>query len=191
MQTVTPIRFCACEASDHTVVTDFLYSIRDELYFSEHTVAVEIADLLYSRGGIIGGFHEGQMVALVGYFFGQEADNYTDQQTALIYVAGLAKPYRSSGIFAVGLAFLVKSLDQLGVTRLRLHVLETDKRLNAIYSTFATPIRTERNRRGLCCVLYGNSVEGVLAHLKQRRTQKYAYKPGHDQQLVDAIQHLG
>ena len=185
--TVTPIRFRTCDINDHADVIDFLYSIRDELYFSEYAVAAEIADLLYERGGVIGGYHNGQLVGLVGYFYGQEADSYTDKQTALIYVAGLAKPYRSSGIFAVGLRFLTEALYTIGVQHLRLHVVETDKRLNAIYSTFATPLRTERNRRGLCCVLYGNTVEAVLAHLQQRRVRSAAYRPGPDQQMIDLI----
>ncbi len=60
-------------------------------------------------------------------------------------------------------------------TEIRMHALESDRRLNSLYGSFAKVIRKEKNRRGLPCVLYGNTLDGVIHILTAREKRRHTY----------------
>lgn len=173
----SPIAFQVCHPDDAQGVSDFLYSIRDELYFAERHVAAEITDLLFTRGCVFTGVVNNEIAAVIGALFGEPAQAYANKEVGFIYVAGLAKPYRGTAAFRTGFRFVLERFQMMGLQEVRFHALETDARLNAMYSSFARPIGKERNRRGLSCVLYGRSIEDALATLNAREKRRHIYNP--------------
>lgn len=158
---------------DRQAVVDFLYAIGDELYFDERVVAEEIVALLYERGGVIVGETKGLVTAVTGYFRGDPADDYANREIGFIYVAGLAKTHRGTAAFRTGLRFVMETFQTMGLQEVRFHALAQDVRLNAIYGSFAQPMRQETNRRGFDCVLYGSSIDRVLDILDTREKRPY------------------
>ena len=54
---------------------------------------------------------------------------------------------------------------------------ETNTYTNMPYSKFAMPLKKEKNRRGITCILYGNSVAAVIDYLRRgpsHRTKRTA-----------------
>jgi hypothetical protein len=174
---MTQLKFRPCTASDSQQISDFLYSIGSELDISERTVSAEMTALLFANGGIIGGYDNDQLAAVVGYFHGDPSRDFADKQIGFIYVAALAKPYRGTSAFSDGLTFTMHLFKAQGLREVRLHALETNARLNAIYSQFARPLRRETNRRGYTCVLYGNRVDSILARRAEHRLRQHAMNP--------------
>ena len=161
--------------ADREGIIDFLYSLKDELYFAERAVAEEITSLLFIHGGAIVGTVEDEIVVVGGYFLGEPAQNFANKEVGFIYVAGIAKPYRGTAVFRTGLQYLLKTFQMWGLKEIRMHALESDKRLNALYGSFANVIRKETNRRGLSCVLYGNTLDGVMQVLAERERRRHMY----------------
>lgn len=173
----SPITFQVCRSVDAQGVSDFLYSIRDELYFAERHVATEMTELLFSHGCVFTGVVNNEIVAVIGALFGEPAQAYANKAVGFIYVAGLAKPYRGTAAFRIGFRFVLEHFQTIGLQEVRFHALETDARLNAMYSSFARPIGKERNRRGFSCVLYGRSIEDALVTLNERQRRRHIYNP--------------
>lgn len=173
----SPITFQVCRQDDAQGVSDFLYSIRDELYFAERHVAAEMTELLFTHGCVFTGVVNNEVVAVIGALLGEPAQAYANKEVGFIYVAGLAKPYRGTAAFRTGFRFVLEHFQTLGLQEVRFHALETDVRLNAIYSSFARPIGKELNRRGFSCILYGRSIEDALVTLNERQRRRHIYNP--------------
>lgn len=172
-----PIVFQQCSQADRQEITDFLYSLRQELYFSERKVAAGITELLFLRGCVFGGTVNEAVVAMIGVLYGEPARDYVNKEVGFVYVAGLAQRYRGTAAFRTGLRFVLEQFQQAGMTEIRFHALEKDRRLNALYSSFTQPIGREMNPRGLPCVLYGSSVTDALAILDQREKRRHMVHP--------------
>ncbi len=171
----TTVEFRTHTEQDREGIIKFLYSLKDELYFSERAVAEEITSLLFTHGGAIVGTVNDEIVVVGGYFLGEPASNFTNKEVGFIYVAGIAKSYRGTAVFRNGLYFMIKTFQSWGITEIRMHALETDRRLNSLYGSFAKVIRKEKNRRGLSCVLYGNTLDGVIHILTAREKRRHIY----------------
>ncbi len=162
---MSKVTFKNCSPAESTTITDFLWSMRDDFRFSKFSNVAAITDLLFEKGGVIGGYRDGAMVGMFGYFFGEPSRDYANKDTGFIYIAGLAKSVRRAGVFPRGVRFLVETLNSFGVYELRCHAAENDAYTNRLYSRLGQPIGTEKNRRGDTCILYTNRVDTLLAML--------------------------
>jgi hypothetical protein len=70
---------------------------------------------------------------------------------------------------------MIETFQSWGLTEIRMHALESDLRLNSLYGSFARVIRKEKNRRGLPCVLYGNTLDSVARILPTREKRHHIY----------------
>ena len=169
---MSKVTFKNCSPAESTTITDFLWSMRDDFRFSKFSNVTAITDLLFEKGGVIGGYCDGEMVGMFGYFFGEPSRDYANKYTGFIYIAGLAKAVRRAGIFPNAVRFLAQTMAQLGVHELRCHAAEDDAYTNRLYSRLGQPIGTEKNRRGDTCILYANRVDTLLALLGSKSPKR-------------------
>jgi len=171
------VTFRTCTASDAPALVDFLMEIGEELYLCERRVAVEMVDLLFAQGGVVAGYADGRMMAMLGYFWGDPHKDFADKHIGFVYVAAIAQAWRHTGTFRGlmvegGQEFMARDVQEV-----RFHAEETNAYTNMLYSKFAQPLQKEKNRRGITCILYGNSVANVVAYLRKgpgRRSKRTA-----------------
>lgn len=166
------VEFQVSSKSDESAIVDFLWSIKDDLWLADRDSAAKITQLAFDKGGAIAGYHNDILVAMVGYFIGEPSQKYANKEVGFIYVAGLAKPYRLSRAMWNGLVFTMQHLQKLGMKEIRCHAREQDTYTNRLYSHFAKRLGTDVSLRGDPTVLYGNTIEGVLAYLNKGRTRQ-------------------
>ena len=159
------VTFKNCSIEDAPAIGDFLWSMREDFRFSERRVVSEITDLLFEKGGVIGGYNDQGMVGMFGYFFGEPGRDYANKEVGFVYIAGLAKSVRRTGVFPGAVLFLAQALNTFGVRELRCHAAKNDIYTNRLYAKLGKPIGTEKNRRGDTCILYANAIDAVLAKL--------------------------
>lgn len=177
MNEQTQVIYRICTQEDRIEITDFLYSIRTELYFDEYANAEIITNVLFERGGVFGGYAGEQLVAVTGYFLGEPARAYANKDVGFVLVAGLAKSHRGTTAFRAGLRFTMETLKRMGVRQVQFHAAEDNAFVNGLYARFARPLRKEKNGRGIPCVLYGNDIDAVLRFVngRARRTHAHIY----------------
>ena len=171
----TTVEFRTHTEQDREGIIDFLYSLKDELYFTKRAAAEEITSLLFAHGGAMVGTVDDQIVVVGGYFLGEPSRNFANKEVGFVYVAGIARPYRGTAAFRTGLRFMIETFQSWGLTEIRMHALESDLRLNSLYGSFARVMRKEKNRRGLPCVLYGNTLDSVARILSTRENRRHIY----------------
>lgn len=167
------ITFRACTLTDTPTIVEFFWSLKEELRLKERSAADAIVPLLFDKGGIIGGFvndehdrdkHEGdRLVCAFGYFLGEPARDYANQEIGFIYIAGIAKAYRRARVFTNAIGFLATKLQAFDVSELRCHAGIDDPYTNKLYGRYGEQIATEPNRRGHLCNLYAIHMPNVLA----------------------------
>lgn len=131
----------------------------------------QIVQLIFEKGGAIVGYHDDELVAMVGYFIGEPSREYANKEVGFIYIAGLAKSHRLSRAMWSGLGFTFRHLQELGVQEFRCHAREGDPYTNRLYSHFANRLGEDVSLRGDPTILYGNTIENVLAYV-DRSVQK-------------------
>ena len=176
------LTFSICTKHDESAIIDFLWSIKADLMLPNRTVIEEMTALLFEKGGLLAGYKDGQMIAVLGYFLGEPGRNYANKEVGFVYLTAIGKPYRMTRVCSQGLQFTMETLKEMGIREVRFHAAEDDPYTNRLYSHFAKPLGQELNRRGHRCILYGNTIDNVLAYLSNRLTQrggsKYAVTPG-------------
>lgn len=181
------VMFKVCSQAEKPVIADFLWSLKEEFRFAERQIVAEITDLLFDKGGVIGGYRGDEMVGMFGYFLGEPSRDYANKAVGFIYIAGLAKPICRTGAFRDGSHFLAATLKSRGVRELRCHAAAGDPYTNRLYAYFGQPIAKEKNRRGDTCILYANSIDAVLANLargKKHANPRTATKGGDNHDVV-------
>jgi hypothetical protein len=173
--------FRPCTADEISAIVDFLMEIGPELYLSERSVAEEMVALLFAQGGVVAGFarrDDGKrMVAMVGYFWGDPHNDFAGKETGFVYVAAIARRYRHTSAFRGLMAAGARVFVARGAKEVRFHAEETNAYTNMLYSKFAQPIKKEKNRRGITCILYGNTVANVIAYLPQDPSRRREQTP--------------
>ena len=160
--------FCTKD-KDERSITDFLYSLKDELYLPDRQTAQAITNLVFEKGGVIAGYHESHLCAMLGYFRGEPDHGYVNKDIAFLYVAGIAKPYRLTRLFRHGLVFTVHGLQEARVREIRLQAEAVNAYTNRLYARFARPLSEDKNLRGIPVITYGSSIEEALAYLERRK----------------------
>jgi hypothetical protein len=163
---MSPYTFKVCDQrKDLEEIVDFLFDIREELYLPDRQVCQEIVDLCFAHGGVIAGYDGSQVVAMLGYFYGEPQCNYVNKETAFMYVAGIRKPYRLTLVFYKGLIFSLQQFQGTGVKAIKLQAEAANPYTNKLYGRFARPIAKSKSLRGKEVVTYGGSIEDALAYL--------------------------
>lgn len=172
MQHNKSIKFRVCTPADTSDIIDFFWSLKDEFRFKERNAAEAIVPLLFEKGGIIGGYIDDhicdgdsaeKMVCSFGYFVGDPAHGYANQEIGFVYIAGIDKAHRHARVFTNGVHFLATKLQPFGITELRCHAGVDDPYTNRLYGRLGNKIATEPNRSGHLCNLYAYSIQTVLA----------------------------
>lgn len=166
------VTFRTCSKSDEAAIIDFLWSVKEDLWLSEKSAAAKITKLLFERGGALASYDGNELIAILGYFIGEPSHNYTNKEVGFIYVTALAKPYRLSRVMWNGLGFMIRHLEKIGVKEIRCHAREQDRYTNRLYSHFAKRLGNDVSLRGDPTILYGNTIEGVLAYLDKGRARQ-------------------
>lgn len=166
---MTRVLYKTGSKNDEAAIVNFLWSLRDDLLFSERNRVTEIVQLIFAKGGTIVGYHNDVLVAMVGYFLGEPSRKYANKEVGFIYIAGIAQPHRLSRAMWHGLDFTFRHLQELDVNEFRCHAREGDPYTNRLYAHFAKRLGEDVNLRGYPTILYGNTIENVLAYLNKRR----------------------
>ena len=175
------VTFRTCSSSDEAAIADFLWSIKDDLHLSEKSAAAKITQLIFEKGGAIVGYHHDILVAMVGYFIGEPSCNYANREVGFIYVTGLAKSHRLSRAMLHGMDFTIRHLQKIGIKEIRCHAREQDRYTNRLYSHFAERLGKDVSLRGDPTILYGNTIDSVLAYLDKRQTRQGTDSQNHRQ----------
>ena len=158
--------------AERAAIIDFLFSIGDELHLQTRSDAEKITDLLFEHGGAFTGYHGDTIVGVVGYFLGEPSCNYANKEVGFIYVTAIAKAHRLSRMMWNGLGIMLRHLHTLGVKEIRCHAREQDRYTNRLYSHFAKPLGKDVSLRGDPTILYGNTIEDVLAYLDKGQSRR-------------------
>ena len=169
-----PITFRACTEEDRPHIIHFLESVKDDfpsIELKRQTIE-EITELLFLHGGVLAGYKQGTMMAMLGYFLGEPAQNYANKEVGFIYLTALAPSVRLTRFFLKGIIFSMKTLQEMGVPEVRFHASADDRYTNRLYARFAQFIGQENNRRGYPCNLYAADISTVLAILTKNKQAK-------------------
>lgn len=63
-----------CELNEKEAVTDVFFANQEALCLPDRAAAAKISDLLFAKGYVLGGYHNDQLVAALGYFLGEPAN---------------------------------------------------------------------------------------------------------------------
>ena len=108
-------QFELCTPDDTAAVNRFLWSLKDELFFTEKEAVEEVTQTLFQHGGILVAYQNDQMVALLGYLMGDPAKAYQNKDLGFLYVVGLAESVRRTRIMFDGLSFAVQLFVSKGI----------------------------------------------------------------------------
>ena len=161
-------QFCTQE-NDQESIIDFLYALKDELFLPDKQAAQNITKLVFDKGGVVAGFHQTQLCAMLGYFLGEPDRQHANKEVAFLYVAGIAESYRLTRVFRNGLLFTLRGLQEFGVREIRLQAEAANPYTNRLYARFARPIGEGRSLRGVPVVTYGSLIDDALAYLDRRK----------------------
>lgn len=171
------VNFQTCTESDAPAIVDFLMEIGEELKLSERQTAAEMVDLLFAQGGVVAGYAtqdgSAKMVAMMGFFWGDPHKDFANKHIGFVYVAAIAKAWRHTGTFRGLMVEGRRVFVAHNVQEVRFHAEETNTYTNMLYSKFAQPLKKEKNRRGITCILYSNSVANVMAYLQKAASRRF------------------
>ena len=153
--------------ADRNAITDFFYQIGDELGLSTRRAAQKITDVVFENGGAIVVHKNEAMIAALGYFLGEPSRKFANKEVGFIYVTAIKKAHRLTFTGWRGMVFAMQHLRTLGVREIRCHARQTDPYTNRLYAHFAKPIGEDVSLRGDPTILYGNTIENVLAYIER------------------------
>ena len=88
------IRACY-QLLDEATIVDFLYAQKEELLLPDKAAAATVVQTLFDKGGVWGGYDaEGEMQAMLGFFFGEPSKQFRNKETVFIYVTALSPTMR-------------------------------------------------------------------------------------------------
>ena len=154
---------------DEDQITNILYQQKDELLLPDMAAVQQVSDLLFEKGGVMGGFDQnGQMQAILGFLFGDPNEAFTNKNLIFFYVAAIAKPYRKAGVFYKGLLAVLSECKGMGVDRYRMQGGLSNRYINRLYNKFGTPLGESKTLRGQPVMTYGGSLNETLSQFQRR-----------------------
>ncbi len=128
-----------------------------------------MTDILFTRGGITGGYYKNEMVGALGYFFGEPDQGFNNKEVLFLYVVGILPDYRATRLFDQNLAYTLRQMRGTCVTEVRMQAEVTDAYTNRLYSRFATPIGLGKSLRDKDVIIYRTTLEDALVYLQGKR----------------------
>lgn len=163
---------------DGDTTVDFLFLQKDELYLPDRTAVSQVINLLFEKGGIFGAFdQQQQMHAMLGFFFGEPAQDFRNKDILFIYVTAISRSYRLTRLFRDGFAYCLRQFQDMGLHEIRMQAGETDRYTNKLYGRFAHPLGQGKTLRGKPVITYGNTIDGALASLEMRQRATLQHVP--------------
>lgn len=154
---------------DETQITNFLFEQKEELLLPDCDAVKQVTDLLFDKGGVMGGFDQnGQMQAMLGFLFGDPKEAFANKNILFFYVAALAKPYRHTREFYQGLLAVLNECRGMGLDQYRMQAGLTNRYINRLYNKFGTPLGESKTLRGQPVMTYGGSLEATLKRFQRR-----------------------
>jgi hypothetical protein len=167
---MTHYTFKSCaQAEDQEEIIDLSYTLKDELYLPDRAVCQQITELCFQKGGVVGVNDGSQLIAMMGYFYGEPDCDYVNKDTTFLYVAGIRQAYRLTPIFHRGLIYSLQQFQNAGAVAIRLQAEAANPYTNRLYGRFARPLTRSRSLRGKEVVTYGGSIADALAYLRRRQ----------------------
>lgn len=150
-------------------ITDFLFSIGDELYLPDRQAAKKVTDLCYEKGGFIAIYDGDTLCGASGYFIGEPQCDFVNTDVAFMYVAGILPKYRRSRLFVSGLAFALAEFEKMGLRTFRLQAETSNPYTNRLYARFATLRGQSRSIRGIGVNCYEGNTALALRSVDCRK----------------------
>ena len=166
------------QRDDEERITDLLLAVKDELLLPDREAAQRVTNLLFEKGGVVGGYHGTQLGGILGYFWGDPNEDFTDKRVVFFYVGAILDPYRLTRMFHNGLSFTLKELQTAGAREIRLQAEAANPYTNKLYGRFARPVAEGKSLRGVPVITYVASLTDALNYLcRGRRSDKTATSP--------------
>ena len=156
-----------CKPEEKEAVTDVFYANHEALCLPDRAAAAKISELLFAKGYVLGGYHNGTLVAALGYFLGEPERNFANSEVLYLYVGAILPAYQLTRLFYHGLLFILQQYLGTAVTQLRLQAEANNPYTNKLYGRFAQPIAKEKSPRGVPVITYSASIEGAIAYLSR------------------------
>ena len=165
-----------CQPDEKEAVTDIFFANREALCLPDRPAAANVTELLFAKGYVIGGYHDDNMVGVLGYFLGEPQHDFANKNVLYLYVGAILPEYQLTRIFFHVLLFIVEMYQGTAVTQIRLQAESTNPYTNKLYGRFAQPLAREKSPRGVPVITYGAAIEDVMAFTSRfkrplRRTQ--------------------
>jgi hypothetical protein len=170
---MTHYNFKLCTQNDEPAVIDFLMTVKDELYLPDREAVVDMLNLIYAKGGIVGAFDGDTLCGMMGFFYGEPDQAYANTEVVFLYVAAIADEYRLSRVFHKGLSFALRTFEQMGKREIRLQAEAANPYTNKLYGRFASFLYESKTLRGIPVNTYGNSIDAALSRLDWRRRSRH------------------
>ena len=161
-----------CELNEKEAVTDVFFANQEALCLPDRAAAAKISDLLFAKGHVLGGYHNDQLVATLGYFLGEPAHNFANSEVLYLYVGAILPAYQLTRLFYHGLLFILQHYQGTAVTQLRLQAEKANPYTNKLYGRFAHPIAEGKSPRGVPVITYGGSIEEAIAYLARGKRKR-------------------
>lgn len=155
-------RYCFKQI-DELAIRRFLMAQKEDLLLEGETAVQKIIDLLFEQGGVLAIFDPaGEIVAMMGFFFGDPQKEFKDKETLYMYVGAIAKPYRMTRLFYQGMLFVMQKGHEMGMTLFRMQANIHDPYINKLYGRMGRPLGESKTLRGHPVMTYGGSILELL-----------------------------
>lgn len=166
------------QRDDEEAITNLLLAVKDDLLLPDREAAQRVTNLLFEKGGVLGGYHGAQLVSVLGYFWGDPNEDFADKRVAFLYVGAILAPYRLTRMFHQGLSYALKELQTAGAREIRLQAEAANPYTNKLYRRFARPVAEGKSLRGVPVITYVVPIAAALDYLSRgRRSDKTATSP--------------
>ncbi len=146
-------------------ITDFLFTIKEELRLPDRKSAEKVTNLCYEHGGVIAIYDGNLLCALSGYFIGDPQYDFVNTDMGFMYVAGILPEYRRTRLFLLGLVYTLNEFHQMGLRTFRLQAEASNPYTNRLYARFANLTGQHRTLRGIVANSYEGNTEQALESL--------------------------
>ena len=160
--------FKTCDPQqDREAIIDLYDAVRDELHLPDRQTVADMVDLLFTHGGVTGGYFQHRLVGAVGYFFGDPARQFDDKRILFLYVGAILPHFRGTRLFRSGLMFTLHGMRHRA-DEIRLQAEASNRFTNTLYGRFAQPLGRDKSLRGKDVITYGTRIEDALAKLTRK-----------------------
>ena len=168
-QSALTFRFCYKQIDQESLI-HFLDKHRKELYLPDRAAVCAVIDRVFAEGGCFAGYDpQGNIEAMMGFFFGAPDQGFAERHILFMYVAAISPRYRLTRAFHTGLRQSLTAFKAMGIHSIQLQAQASDRYTNKLYGRFARPISTGHSLRGQPVVTYGGPIEDALAYLTRGR----------------------